>query len=105
MRGLRSYVDHMLHAITYRLCYLSMHGLWSYVARHHILSVLSFPTRSLFLTLTCGYNRYRGGAVFVEGAESVAIERNLFKRVDGNAVLLSGYTRDVVIDSNEFTCV
>jgi len=51
------------------------------------------------------YIRYRGGAVFVEGAESVVIERNLFKRVDGNAVLLSGYTRDVVIDSNEFTCV
>lgn len=46
---------------------------------------------------------YRGAAVFVEGAEDIVIEQNVFKRVDGNAVLLSGYTRDVVIDSNEFT--
>ena len=66
-----------------------------------------FPnTLALFdIDMCLNYIRYRGGAVFVEGAESVVIERNLFKRVDGNAVLLSGYTRDVVIDSNEFTCV
>jgi hypothetical protein len=48
---------------------------------------------------------YRGAAVFVEGAENVVIEQNVFNRVDGNAVLLSGYTRDVVIDSNEFTYI
>ena len=48
---------------------------------------------------------YRGAAVFVEGAENIVIERNVFNRVDGNAVVLSGYTRDVVIDSNEFLCV
>ena len=48
---------------------------------------------------------YRGGAIFVEGAENITVEKNLFKRVDGNGVFLSGYTRDVVIDANEFVWI
>ena len=34
---------------------------------------------------------YRGGAIFVEGAEDVTIQHNTLTRLDGNAVFVSGY--------------
>lgn len=48
---------------------------------------------------------HRGGAVFVEGAEKINITGNRFERVDGNAVLLSGYTRDVELSNNAFSYI
>ena len=45
---------------------------------------------------------HRGGAVFLEGTEGTAIKGCLFKRVDGNALFVSGYNRGAVLDSNEF---
>lgn len=42
------------------------------------------------------------GAILVSGAEQVTIASNTFSRLDGNGVFLSGYTRNVTIDRNEF---
>lgn len=44
----------------------------------------------------------RLGAVLISGAEQVTLANNLFTRLDGNAVFLSGYTRNVTVDRNEF---
>ena len=46
---------------------------------------------------------HRGGALVIEGAEGVAVEGCTFTRVDGNAVMLSGYTRDVLLADNDFS--
>ena len=48
---------------------------------------------------------YRGGAIFVEGAEHVTIQHNTLTRLDGNGVFVSGYTRDVTITDNEFSWI
>ncbi len=48
---------------------------------------------------------HRGGAVFLERTEGVTIERNLFKRVDGNALQLSGYNRRAALRNNEFVWI
>ena len=48
---------------------------------------------------------YRGGAIFVEGAEDVNITHNLLTRLDGNGVFVSGYTRRVTIADNEFSWI
>lgn len=45
---------------------------------------------------------YRGGAVFIEGAEDIVVQQNNFVRVDGNGIFLSGYSRGVVLDNNSF---
>ena len=44
---------------------------------------------------------YRGGAIFIEGAEDVLVQHNLLTRLDGNGVFVSGYTRRVTIADNE----
>lgn len=43
----------------------------------------------------------RTGAVFVEGTEGFTIQDSNFTRLDGNAVMISGYHRDLVIQRNE----
>lgn len=48
---------------------------------------------------------YRGGAIFVEGAEDISIRHNVLTRLDGNAVFVSGYTRRVSITDNEFSWI
>ena len=48
---------------------------------------------------------HRGGAVFVEGTKGTVVKGNLFKRVDGNALFISGYNRGAVFDSNEFNWI
>lgn len=45
---------------------------------------------------------HRGGAVFIEGAKDVTIQDCVFRRLDANAVFLSKYTRNVIIERNEF---
>ena len=48
---------------------------------------------------------HRGAAVFLEGVERASVEASKFERVDGNAVLVSGYARSVVLQNNEFAWV
>ena len=48
---------------------------------------------------------YRGGAIFIEGAEGVTVQHNTLTRLDGNGVFVSGYTRNVSISDNEFTWI
>ena len=36
------------------------------------------------------------------GTESVTIEHNLFTRLDGNAIFIGGYGRNLTIADNEF---
>jgi len=48
---------------------------------------------------------YRGGAIFIEGAENVTVQHNLLTRLDGNGVFVSGYTRHVTINDNEMTWI
>eukprot|EP01043_Picozoa_sp_COSAG02_P002412 COSAG02_NODE_55_length_43887_cov_30.660364_33_plen_712_part_00 len=48
---------------------------------------------------------YRGGAIFIEGAESVTVQHNLLTRLDGNGVFVSGWTRNVTIADNEFSWI
>jgi hypothetical protein len=43
--------------------------------------------------------------VFIEGAERVTVSGCVFERVDGNAVLLSAYSRNVSITYNEFSWI
>ena len=46
----------------------------------------------------------RGGAVFVEGSEELMIDSCLFSRLDGNALMLSGYHRNATVQRNEVRC-
>ena len=48
---------------------------------------------------------YRGGALLIEGAESATVEGCTFQRVDGNALFVSGYNRDVAIVNNDFSWI
>ena len=45
---------------------------------------------------------HRGGALFIEHARGINVTRCRFKRLDGNALFLSRFTRDVSIELNEF---
>ena len=47
----------------------------------------------------------RVGALLIENAENVTVSGVTFTRLDGNGVLLSGYTRDVVLAHNEFAWI
>jgi hypothetical protein len=47
----------------------------------------------------------RMGAILIENAQSVSVSSSLFTRLDGNAIFLSGYVRDTVIDLNEFVWI
>jgi len=45
---------------------------------------------------------HRGGALFIEGAEGLTVDGCHFRRLDGNAVFLSRYTRNVTVSRSEF---
>ena len=47
----------------------------------------------------------RSAVVFVEGSERVTISGCIFERVDGNAILMSAYTRNASITNNEFAWI
>ena len=47
----------------------------------------------------------RRGAVHVTGVEGVTVEGCLFERIDGNGVMISGYSRNTTIQGNEFHLV
>ena len=48
---------------------------------------------------------FRGGAIFIEGAEGITVANNTLTRLDGNGVFVSGYTRAVNITDNEFSWI
>ena len=52
-----------------------------------------------------GWGLYRGAAFYIEGTENVVVDNCLFKRVDGNALQLSGYNRYADIKNNEFVWI
>ena len=43
---------------------------------------------------------YRGGAVFIQGAENCSVKGCEFMGLGGNAIFISGYNRDLVISGN-----
>ena len=43
--------------------------------------------------------------MILDGTEAVTIQGCVFERLDGNAVIVSGYNRNAVIDSNEFAWI
>ena len=49
-----------------------------------------------------GWAIHRGGAIFVEGVDGFLIQNCLFFSPGGNAVFLSDYVRNAVIEHNEF---
>ena len=48
---------------------------------------------------------HRGGAVFIQKASNILIENCPFERLDGNAIFLSGRTRNVTIRRNTFAWI
>ena len=48
------------------------------------------------------WSLHRGGAVFVEGAERIDVDGCHFRRLDGNALFLSRYTRNVSVAHSTF---
>jgi hypothetical protein len=48
---------------------------------------------------------HRSGAIFLEGTTNAKVSGGLFKRLDGNAILLNGFNRGAVIEKNEFVYI
>eukprot|EP01084_Bolivina_argentea_P271094 461150_1 len=44
----------------------------------------------------------RTGAIYIEGAEHISIKDNIFTRLDGNAISINKYNRNITIFRNEF---
>lgn len=44
----------------------------------------------------------RTGALFFEGTESILVQECILERLDGNAIMVSGYNRNTTIYKNEF---
>ena len=47
----------------------------------------------------------RYGAVFLQGTESITFNGCTFARLDGNAVMISGYNRNATISNNDFSYI
>lgn len=45
---------------------------------------------------------HRGGALHLEGTEDIIISHSKFRRLDGNAIMLSGYCQGTHVTSSEF---
>lgn len=45
---------------------------------------------------------HRGGAIFIEGCENCVVTHCTFTRIDGNGVMLSGYTRGATVADSTF---
>ncbi len=45
---------------------------------------------------------FRGGAIYVEGAENCSVEDCYFNETGGNAIFISNYNRDIKITDNRF---
>jgi hypothetical protein len=47
----------------------------------------------------------RNGAIFMENTANTVIDSCLFERLDGNAVMISGYNRNATIQNSEFVWI
>ena len=47
----------------------------------------------------------RMGAIYLEGTEMTVIEDGIFSRLDGNAIMISGYNRNATVQRNEFVWI
>jgi len=47
----------------------------------------------------------RISAVFLQGTEGVHVQNSIFERLDGNAVMVSGYNRNATIQDNDFSYI
>ena len=47
----------------------------------------------------------RMGVLFFEGTENSLVDSCLFSRLDGNAIMVSGYNRNTTIQKNEFVWI
>ena len=47
----------------------------------------------------------RMGALFLEGTKNVTIDSCILERLDGNAIMVSGYNRNTTIQQNEFVWI
>ena len=47
----------------------------------------------------------RMGVLFLEGTEEVLVDSCVFERLDGNAIMLSGFNRNTTIQRNEFVWI
>jgi len=46
---------------------------------------------------------HRGGAIFMEGTHNCAVDNCTFERLDGNAIMVSGYNRNATVQDSEFS--
>jgi Right handed beta helix region len=78
-------------------------------ARVHDVTVSGFDFRETATTfwktteplLRSDWMFYRGGAILSENAERIVISNNRFEALGGNAIVVSGHNRDIVIRGNE----
>ncbi len=47
----------------------------------------------------------RMGVLYFEGTENTLVDTCIFQRLDGNAIMVSGYNRNVTIQNNEFVWI
>merc|ERR1711957_773307 len=47
----------------------------------------------------------RIGAIFLQGTEAVEISNSVFERLDGNAVMISGYNRNATVQDSDFAFI
>merc|ERR1712048_651355 len=47
----------------------------------------------------------RIGALFMQGTEGVTIQNSIFERLDGNAVMISGYNRHATVQDSDFSYI
>mmetsp|Transcript_11963 Transcript_11963/g.27288 ORF Transcript_11963/g.27288 Transcript_11963/m.27288 type:complete len:891 (+) Transcript_11963:48-2720(+) len=47
----------------------------------------------------------RIGAVFLQGTEGTTIQNGMFERLDGNAVMISGYNRNTTVQDSDFAYI
>ena len=48
---------------------------------------------------------HRNGALFIEGAQNIAVDNCLFSNIGGNALFLSNFIRNAIISNNEFVWI
>jgi hypothetical protein len=68
---------------------------------HYVHTSRTFP-KATEIILRSDWKIYRGGAVFVTGAENATIENSFFDQVGGAGVFVNGYDRQVAVRGNKF---
>ena len=66
---------------------------------------LNPPLSVFILSLQGDWALDRFAAVFLQGTEGVTIENCTFERLDGNAVMVSGYNRNATISDSDFSYI